>query len=78
MKLELHVRSTAVIHKDLRRSFRFNALAKIPRIPAIAPTPKSPAAGEKTRQQNFCQKTFEKPIDATTAFVVYAPHRMGV
>jgi hypothetical protein len=28
--------------------------------------------------RNFCQKTFEKPIDADAGFVVYAPHRMGV
>ncbi|WP_026620343.1 hypothetical protein [Ensifer sp. WSM1721] len=35
----------------------------------------NPAAGAP---RNFCQKTFEKPIDADAGFVVYAPHRMGV
>jgi hypothetical protein len=40
--------------------------------------PQTRPRGGKTPPQNFCQKTFENPIDAATAFVVYAPHRMGV
>jgi hypothetical protein len=32
----------------------------------------------RRRLRIFCQKTFEKPIDADAGFMVYAPHRMGV
>ncbi|PDT47838.1 hypothetical protein CO661_11135 [Sinorhizobium fredii] len=67
--LRVHAGSGFCYFNDLACSIRLSG-AKCRKRPSAIPP--------RRHLRNFCQKTFEKPIDADAGFMVYAPHRMGV